>query len=143
MLIHEPNPCTALSSPILHLCQIPHSNNRAEPKPRIINTTWSFLLNTVSPGWIEAETTATGWQHSQQDPPPCQHPWGNETTIAQGRQRCILTSCLGLWHKILKFTSSLLSASSLVDCSHPEPGQVSRKFSQAGLSAPRPLPSSQ
>lgn len=144
MLLHEPNPCSALSSPILYLCQIPHSNNRAQHKPRIINTTWSFLLNAVSPGWMEAETIAIGWQHSQQSPPRCQHPRGDEAMVAQGRLQCILTSpCLGLWHKILKFTSSLLSASSLAGCSHPEPGQGSRQFSQTAVSAPRPLPSSQ
>lgn len=108
MLLHESNPRSALSSPILRLCQIPHSNNRAEYKPRIINTTWSLLLKAVSPGWMEAETTAVGWQHPQQCPPPCQHPQGDEAMVAQGQQ-CILTStCLGLWHKILKFTSCLL-----------------------------------
>lgn len=144
LLLHEPNPCSALSSSILHLCQIPHANNRAEPKPRIINTTQSFVSKAASPGWMEAETTAVGWQHPQQGPPPCQHPWGDEAMIAQGRQQCILTSpCSGLWHKILKFTSSLLSASSRVCCSHPGPGQGSRQFPQAAVSAPSPLPSSQ
>lgn len=60
------------------------------------------------------------------------------------RQQCILTSpFFGLWHKFLKFTSSLLSASSLVGCSHPGPEQGSRQFSQAAVLAPRPLPSSQ
>lgn len=45
--------------------------------------------------------------------------------------------------KILKFTSSPLSASSLVGCSHSEPGQGSRQLSQAAVSAPCPFPGSQ
>lgn len=96
---------------------------------------------------MEAEATVAGWKHPQQGPPPCQHPQGDEAMVAQGRQRCILTStCLGLRHKVLKFTSSLLSASSLVGCSPPGPGQAvlgSRQFSQAAVSVPHPLPSSQ